>query len=549
MLLRGDGVGGSDAASASSSESSVPPDGVFRMFPGASAAAGAFRTYPLNRRTLPPGIPYIIVNEGAERFSYYGMKAILVIFFTHDLGMSDALAREYYHAFTAACYFFPLCGALLAETVLGKYRTIMYFSYVYCGGHLALSLSQAPHAPSAGASAAAAAAAAAPSSPQMPFLFGLGLLLIAVGAGGIKPCVSAVLGDQFCAANQPLLAPTFAAFYLAINAGAFLSTLATPALLEHAGPHVAFGVPGLLMAASTLAMWLGRTSYAHIPPAGAGFVREACGATGRAALAKLLPLFAFFSAFWSLYDQTGSAWVLQAEKMNRSFLGVQWLPSQVACVNPLLILLLVPAFNGFVLPQGGRRVPGLYDLAGRLVRVTPLRKISAGLFLLAASFLLPLHVETRIAAGEAPSIGLQLLAYLVLTSAEVLVSVTGLEFAYTQAPTKMKSAVMALFLASTALGNLFTALVNLLITNADGSTATSDVAYFCFFVALMFVVAVAFVPFAYTFREQTFVQGGEDDPRPHEVETAAAVGQPQQQWRAGGAPCSRGVKHVDSVSS
>ena len=53
------------------------------------------------------------------------MKAILVIFFTHDLGMSDALAREYYHAFTAACYFFPLCGALLAETVLGKYRTIM----------------------------------------------------------------------------------------------------------------------------------------------------------------------------------------------------------------------------------------------------------------------------------------------------------------------------------------------------------------------------------------------------------------------------------------
>ena len=124
---------------------------------------------------------------------------------------------------------------------------------------------------------------------------------------------------------------------------------------------------------------------------------------------------------------------------------------------------------------------------------------------------------------------------------------TGLEFAYTQAPTKMKSAVMALFLASTALGNLFTALVNLLITNADGSTATSDVAYFCFFVALMFVVAIAFVPFAYTFRERTFVQG-EDDLRPHEVETVAAVGQPQQQWRAGGAPCSRGVKHVDSVS-
>ena len=73
----------------------------------------------------PIGLFTLFFTEMWERFSYYGMKAILVIFFTHDLGMSDALAREYYHAFTAACYFFPLCGALLAETVLGKYRTIM----------------------------------------------------------------------------------------------------------------------------------------------------------------------------------------------------------------------------------------------------------------------------------------------------------------------------------------------------------------------------------------------------------------------------------------
>jgi len=480
-------------------------------------AAGKYRTAPLRTRGYPPGVRHIIVNECAERFSFYGMKAILTIFLTHRLALGESTAREWYHAFNTAVYFTPLVGAVSAEVFLGKYRTIMGFSLVYCAGHLALALNESKGG------------------------LVLGLSLIAVGAGGIKPCVSTMLGDQFGESNAPLMSSAFAAFYWAINLGAFASTLTTPALLECCGSHVAFGVPGALMGLATLVFWLGRRSYAHIPPHGKGFVQEACSRTGQTALGKLVPLFGFIAAFWSLYDQTGSAWVLQAEQMECSFLGVTWLPSQVAAINPLLILILVPIFNGFTLPlprslsptfclsalrltlrltlnrdatavctacRPARyvRVHGVYERVGRHVRVTPLRKISCGLFVLAASFVAPLLIEHRISAGEHPSIGWQLLAYVLLTAAEVLVSVTGLEFAYSQAPPRMKSAVSALFLLSTSLGNLFTMIVNAAITNPDGSTWLSNVGYYGFFVALMLIVAVAFVPFAACYTEQSYIQ-------------------------------------------
>lgn len=490
------------------------------------ASSSGYRTAPLPTRGPPPGITHIIVNECAERFSFYGMKAILTIYLTKHLGVGESTAREYYHAFTTAVYFFPLGGALMAEVFFGKYNVVISFSLVYCLGHLALALNDS--------------------------FTGLvvGLALIAVGAGGIKPCVSAILGDQFGKSNQALMSRAYANFYLAINFGSFLSTLATPALLACCGPHLAFGVPGILMGVATLAFWLGRRRYTHIPPHGKAFLRETCGPAGLGALGRLIPLFLFFSAFWSLYDQTGSAWVTQAESMDRSFLGIDWLSSQVASVNALLILVLVPLFNGITVPlphwltrrglammagRGGGsslaldgggillrvwlrvraactgpplliRFPGVYELVGCWVQVTPLRKIGAGLVLLALSFAIPVHIETRLSRGERPSIGWQLLAYLILTSAEVLVSVTGLEFSYSQAPAKMKSAVMALFLLSTSLGNLFTALVNVFITNADGTSWLSNIAYYRFFVILMLVVAAAFVPFAMCFQERTYVQ-------------------------------------------
>ena len=103
------------------------------------ASSSGYRTAPLPTRGPPPGITHIIVNECAERFSFYGMKAILTIYLTKHLGVGESTAREYYHAFTTAVYFFPLGGALMAEVFFGKYNVVISFSLVYCLGHLALA--------------------------------------------------------------------------------------------------------------------------------------------------------------------------------------------------------------------------------------------------------------------------------------------------------------------------------------------------------------------------------------------------------------------------
>jgi POT family proton-dependent oligopeptide transporter len=161
--------------------------------------------------------------------------------------------------------------------------------------------------------------------------------------------------------------------------------------------------------------------------------------------------------FWALFDQTGSSWVLQAEDMNRRWLGVTWLSSQIGAVNPIMILVFIPLFQ-FV----------IYPLINRVFTLTPMRKIALGLFVMAGGFAIIAVAQQLIDAGQRPSIGWQIVAYAVLTASEVMVSITCLEFSYTQSPRTMKSVVMALFFMSVSAGNLFTAGVNQYIIVPDG---------------------------------------------------------------------------------
>jgi POT family proton-dependent oligopeptide transporter len=130
---------------------------------------------------------------------------------------------------------------------------------------------------------------------------------------------------------------------------------------------------------------------------------------------------------------------------------------------------------------------------GRVVRLTPLRKFGAGLFAVILAFVIVGWIQTRIDAGERPPIGWQVLAFVVLTAGEVLVSVTHLEFSYTQAPKALKSLVMCLYLGSIALGNVFTATVNVFIQNPDGTAKLTGARYFFFFVWVMLGTALLFL--------------------------------------------------------
>ena len=438
-------------------------------------ATAKYLTTPVDTAGMPPGVPYIIGNEAAERFSFYGMRAILVTFMTKYMinasgqpdHMTDEQAREWFHLFVASAYIFPLLGAVIADVFWGRYRTIMNLSIVYCLGHLALAVNDTR----AG--------------------LVVGLSLIAIGSGGIKPCVSVNVGDQFGKRNEHLLSRVYGWFYFSVNSGSFLSMLLIPYLLKHYGPHVAFGTPGLLMLLATIVFWFGRNKFTHIPPGGAATVKEAFSLNGLKSIGGLLVIYLFVAMFWSLYDQCSSAWVQQAEKMDLRFLGMDLQAEQFQAFNPLFILIYIPLFTYVI-----------YPTIDRFFKLTALRKISIGLFLTASSFLVPAYVETLIGAGQKPTIWWQVLAYTLLIAGEIMVSITGLEFSYVQAPKKIKSMIMSFFLASVTVGNLFTSAVNHFIQNADHTSKLAGASYYLFFAGMMFVTAILFIPVAMLFKEK-----------------------------------------------
>jgi POT family proton-dependent oligopeptide transporter len=467
-----------------------------------------YATTPPNISTMPPGVPFIIGNEAAERFSYYGMKSILTVFMAHYIlnksgvvaPMPPNEAYKYTHYFVSGVYFLPIFGAILADGWLGKYWTILSLSIVYCFGHLTLAFMDTSLGIAIGERT----------------MLAIGLLLICLGAGGIKPCVSANVGDQFGESNKHLLSKMFGWFYFSINAGSFISSLLCPFLLADSrfGPRWAFGIPGVAMFIATMFFWLGRKKFVHVPPAGLGYLRETFSRQGLVTLVRIAMVYVFILIFWALWGMSnGVEWTLQAEKMD---LHISWLPwinvafsplhfstgwgldliaAQVQTANPILILIFIPLVNYVI-----------YPLISRVFPLTPLRKIGIGLFLTGISFIVIVWIQGQIDAGLRPTVNWQLLGYIILTLGEAMVSITGLEFSYTQAPNSMKSSVMALWLFTVSAGEFFVGKVNAWDLNADGTHKLTDYQYFTFFMLLMFAVAAVFVAVASFYKGRTYLQ-------------------------------------------
>ncbi|MFG6468749.1 oligopeptide:H+ symporter [Roseateles sp. BYS87W] len=489
---------------------------------------------PAAAAKMPPQIPYIIGNEGCERFSFYGMRNILTMFLMTSLLMAvpedlrKAEAKEVFHTFVIGVYFFPLLGGWLADRFFGKYPTIFWLSLLYCAGHACLAIFE---------------------NNLRGFYFGL--FLISLGSGGIKPLVSSFVGDQFDKSNRSLAQKVYDAFYWIINFGSFFASLLMPLILKKYGASIAFGLPGVLMALATLILWSGRHKYVHEPARGAnphsflkvvltalkagglglsvavlglglaayslsqmgslGFVPAVClalvlvmafGGVGAAlqlerargvhpddavdgvrAVLRVLVLFALVTPFWSLFDQKASTWVLQANQMTKP----EWFESSMMqALNPALVMILIP-FNNLV----------LYPLLERTgVRVTALRRMGAGIALAGAAWIVAGVLQLWLDAGNAVSIVWQMLPYALLTLGEVLVSATGLEFAYSQAPLSMKGTIMSFWSLSVTVGNLWVLLSNISIKSPSAlaaiqSTGYSETACLMFFFAGFALVAAA----------------------------------------------------------
>jgi proton-dependent oligopeptide transporter, POT family len=454
-----------------------------------------------NKNKFPTSIAYIIGNEAAERFSYYGMRSILPTFLVAQFfnpalnpalqTMAEAQANESTHFFVSLAYAMPVVGAILADWFFGKYKVILYVSVIYCFGHLVLSV----------------------YDTNLDY-FKIGLLLIAIGAGGIKSCVSANVGDQFTAHNQHLMSKAYSWFYFSINAGSVFSTMAIPYIYAQYGAKWAFGVPGILMTIAAAIFFSGRNKYIKIPPAGIkkdnflfisvyALINIGKKKKGEALLDvakqkynpekveaiksvwRVLAVFAFMPIYWAMWDQCLSEWVLQATKLDRHIFGFNLLPEQIQTVNPFFLLTFIPIFSYFIYP--------FFAKIG--IKTTPLRRIGAGLILTALSFVVIAFIQTSIDAGNTPSVWWQILAYAVLSAGEVLVSITGLEYAYTQSPKSMKSTMTALFLLTVSIGNVFVGIVNGSIASGGFFAQLKGANYYWFFVGLIsaFIVVYLFV--------------------------------------------------------
>lgn len=447
---------------------------------------------------FPSQIKYIVGNEACERYSYYGMRSILTVFMIQVLLMQEAEATSTYHLFAGACYLFPLLGAFISDRIWGKYKTILYLSLVYCAGHAVLSIWET----------------------KMGLYWGLGL--IALGSGGIKPCVSAHVGDQFKANQTHLLKKVYELFYFMINFGSFFSTLITPWTLKAYGPSIAFGVPGVLMFLATIVFWMGRHEYVHVPPtksdghglfavvmsafkhsssrpAGTGWLDGALKDHSKEqveavrAVLDIAKLFAAISVFWALFDQHGSSWVIQAMNMDLNFMGIQFEASQISAWNPIMVMGLIPLFS-----------MGLYPMLDKMgLKTTPIRRMTWGMFVGAASFAMIGALQMWMDGSEAKiNVMWQFFPYLVITMAEVMISITGLEFAYTQAPRSMKSSVMSIWLLTVFFGNLITAYVSKVNFFPVASTG-----YFMFFAILMAVFAGVFWFMGTKYKVKNYMEG------------------------------------------
>jgi len=331
----------------------------------------------------PPYMALLLLMELCERFSFYGIRSVLAVYFTQQLGYTQSESTKIYHAYIVACYITPIIGGIIADQYWGKYKTILLLSIVYAAGNGVVSFASTLPQGSEGGSA------------QILFTF-LGLGLVALGTGGIKPCVSAFCGDQLDPNDKVRRERFFTIFYACINLGAIVSSYLTPSLRQTScmGKEscypMAFGVPSILMFVALALFIAGSKLYIRNkvrsnvctkfiktvagvnPNASRDFKRES------ARMIKIFKIILPMSIFWAVFDQAGSTFTYQAAQLDKSIIkplrSILFMPSgwlledQIEAMNPIILLTLIPVFNVII-----------YPLISTVYKMTALRKMTLGL--------------------------------------------------------------------------------------------------------------------------------------------------------------------------
>ena len=431
-----------------------------------SSAAAAVPAKQSSVFDHPLGFWFIFWGEFAERSSYYGMRGILMLYMVHRLGFTEGHGSLLMHGFIAACYLLPLAGGYLADNYFGKYRTIVGFSIPYILGHVILGIE------------------------SVPFLL-IALALLAMGTGVIKPNISTLMGmtyDQQRPGQTKLRSDGFALFYGSINIGAAISSFAMPWLRDRYGYQIAFLFPAALMVVAFLVFAAGKPFYAVETIRRTRLAPDEVSERFRV-LSRIFGLFLVVAFFWGIFDQSASTWTLfAADHLRLDLFGWKMLPDAIQGFNPIFILILLPP------------ITMLWHLLSRLgIELRATDKMLIGFVL--TGLTMGLMSIAGFLAGDAGRVSIlwEVISYVLITAAEICISVVGLEFAFTQAPDSMKSFVTACWLLAVFLGDLVDMPITLLYGRKILGFTIAPGPYFAMLALATIPVTLAFLAIARQF--------------------------------------------------
>ena len=381
----------------------------------------------------PRGLSNLFFTEMWERFSYYGMRALLILYMVAPpskggLGFSTERSGSIYGWYTSSVYAMALLGGLVADQLLGLYRSVLLGGIIIALGHFAMAF------------------------PSQNTFF-LGLILIVVGTGLLKPNVSSLVGTLYNKSDQRRDAG-FSVFYMGINLGAFIAPLICGPLGQKVNWHLGFAAAGVGMTAGVIQYVLGKryVTGADAPKTDTSASREQkkadaappqpFTATDRKRIAVIGILFVFSALFWMAFEQAGSSLNLFADRYTDLHMFGRDVPaSTLQSLQPLFVIILAPVFGWLWLRLGRREPssPAKFSIA--------LLMVGLGMLLLVPAARMAQDLGVKVSPWWLIGV------YFLHTVGELCLSPIGLSVVTKLAPPRIVGMMMGVWFFSIAAGN------------------------------------------------------------------------------------------------
>ena len=371
-------------------------------------------------RRHPSGLYVLFFTEMWERFSYYGMRSLLVYYMIKHLQFTQERSSEIYGLYTGFVYFTPLFGGMLADRLFGQRRTVILGGVLMAIGHFLMAFES---------------------------LFFFALIFLILGNGAFKPNISTQVGALYPVGDHRR-DRAFSIFYMGINLGAFFSPLICGTLGEKVGYPWGFGAAGVGMVIGLLVYLWGQK---HLAP---DLIMQKKGSIEQRSsepmtredwlkIGAIFVMMALSIVFWSVYEQQGNTMALWADaNTDRMILGWEMPASWFQSFNPLMIFILVPVLNMFW---------GWQDRHGK--EPSSVAKMGIGCILLAVAFLVLIPPARELAVSPKASLWWLTVCAFVLTIGEVYLSPIGLSLVTKIAPARIVSMMMGVWFLSSFFGN------------------------------------------------------------------------------------------------